>query len=602
MIINKYKLNILFCVILLCHFHNDINAQEVNSYLLEVDAKDKKKNFFSKYGLLEDIKSDSLANILRVKKLLKNLRADSYLESQLEEIFIEGETMKAEIVVGPSYNWVQLEADNIDPAFLEGLIIRPSSLAEKTFRYPEVANMMDKMVSNAENKGYPFASVKLDSVSITDQTIKADLLFKKGPQFSLGEIVLEGDAKISKEYLYRFLDLEENELFKKDKILLFKNKLRELSFVRINKDPIIFFKSDEFDIILDLSNKNASRFDFLIGILPGDGLSRSATLTGDIKADVINQLGFGERFFVSYQRLKPQAQSLNMAADYPYILNLPFGLEGSFKLFRNDSTFTEIIGDFGLKYYFSGNDYLKVFWNNTSGNVHTINAQRIISQKALSGNLDTRYNQFGVLYKKRQLDYRFNPRKGWESTVIISAGTKSVKQNNLVLQLSEQDPSFDYSSLYDSLNLDPLQLRAELEVKKYFPLFNRSTFLLAAKGAKLYSKTQIFDNELFRIGGNRFLRGFDEESINTSTYGIMTAEYRLLIGQNSYIAIFGDYGLIQKTVEGKLQTDWPLGIGAGLSFETGAGIFAISSAFGKLNSNPIDFRASKIHLGYLSIF
>ncbi len=602
MIISKLKIFVLFITGFICLSENQIIAQETSAYFLLVDAEDKKKNFFAKYGLQEKIKADSLSNIFLLKKLLKNLRADSYLESQLQNISIEGDKMKARIEVGPSYNWLHLRTDSLDPAFLEGLIIRPQTLSKQAFRYPEVASMMDKMISNAENKGYPFASVKLDSVSIEEQTIAAALQFNKGPQFRLGNIVLEGDAKISKDYLIRFLELEENELFKKEKILLIKNKLRELPFVRINKDPVIFFKSDEFDIILDLSNRNASRFDFLIGILPGDGIVRSATLTGDIKADVINQLGFGERFYVSYQRLRPQAQTLNIEGDYPYILNLPFGLEGAFKLFRNDSTFTEIIGDFGLKYYFTGNDYLKVFWNNTSGNVHTINAQRIISQKALSGNLDTRYNQFGVVYKKQQLDYRFNPRKGWQSSLLISAGTKNVKQNNLVLQLSEQDPSFDYSSLYDSLNLDPLQLRTEIEIKKYFPLFNRSTFLIGAKGAKLYSRTQIFDNELFRIGGNRFLRGFDEESINASTYGILTGEFRLLIGQNSYIAVFGDYGLVQKTVDGNVRTDWPLGIGAGLSFETGAGIFAISSAFGKLNSNPIDFRASKIHLGYLSIF
>jgi hypothetical protein len=45
-----------------------------------------------------------------------------------------------------------------------------------------------------------------------------------------------------------------------------------------------------------------------------------------------------------------------------------------------------------------------------------------------------------------------------------------------------------------------------------------------------------------------------------------------------------------------------LGFGAGLNFETRAGIFAFNYALGKKNQNPIDFRAGKIHFGYISIF
>jgi hypothetical protein len=45
-----------------------------------------------------------------------------------------------------------------------------------------------------------------------------------------------------------------------------------------------------------------------------------------------------------------------------------------------------------------------------------------------------------------------------------------------------------------------------------------------------------------------------------------------------------------------------LGFGAGLTFETKAGIFGLSYAVGKQNSNPLDFRSSKIHFGYVNIF
>ena len=48
--------------------------------------------------------------------------------------------------------------------------------------------------------------------------------------------------------------------------------------------------------------------------------------------------------------------------------------------------------------------------------------------------------------------------------------------------------------------------------------------------------------------------------------------------------------------------DFPVGIGAGLNFETGAGIFGISTAVGKTRDIPFNLRNAKIHFGFISVF
>jgi hypothetical protein len=46
-----------------------------------------------------------------------------------------------------------------------------------------------------------------------------------------------------------------------------------------------------------------------------------------------------------------------------------------------------------------------------------------------------------------------------------------------------------------------------------------------------------------------------------------------------------------------------MGLGAGLNFETKAGIFGISAAVGRRDvGQSFDFRATKFHLGYVSLF
>ena len=112
----------------------------------------------------------------------------------------------------------------------------------------------------------------------------------------------------------------------------------------------------------------------------------------------------------------------------------------------------------------------------------------------------------------------------------------------------------------------------------------------------------LFQNELFRIGGLKTLRGFDEESIRASAYTIGTVEYRYLFEQNSYLFFFGDAAYYERHGVDGFVHDTPYGFGTGISFETKAGIFSLSYALRKQFGNPIYLRAGKIHFGIVNYF
>ncbi len=46
----------------------------------------------------------------------------------------------------------------------------------------------------------------------------------------------------------------------------------------------------------------------------------------------------------------------------------------------------------------------------------------------------------------------------------------------------------------------------------------------------------------------------------------------------------------------------PIGIGAGITFETKVGIFGFSLAVGRQRETTFDFRRVKTHFGYVSLF
>jgi outer membrane protein assembly factor BamA len=141
----------------------------------------------------------------------------------------------------------------------------------------------------------------------------------------------------------------------------------------------------------------------------------------------------------------------------------------------------------------------------------------------------------------------------------------------------------------------------KISAAKYFPLTRASTIRTALNGGWFQSEN-IFRNEVFQIGGYKLLRGFDEESQFASQYLVATAEYRYLLGRNSFLFVFLDGGFTKnQSVKSNPAYNY-IGTGLGMAFETKAGIFNLSWAVGRRSDARFDFRQSKIHLGYVNYF
>ena len=125
---------------------------------------------------------------------------------------------------------------------------------------------------------------------------------------------------------------------------------------------------------------------------------------------------------------------------------------------------------------------------------------------------------------------------------------------------------------------------------------------LGLQGASVFGNSTIFKNELFRIGGLKTLRGFDEESIYVSTYVIPTIEYRFLFAQNSNLLLFTEGAWYENNSNGMYIKDMPMSVGAGINFETKAGILSLNYAIGNQFGNGFDVRSGKIHFGLTALF
>ena len=311
-------------------------------------------------------------------------------------------------------------------------------------------------------------------------------------------------------------------------------------------------------------------------------------VTGDVSLKLQNGLGRGELIDLNWRRLQTQTQDLKLRLVYPFLLRSPFGLDYNFKLYKRDTSFLDINQTFGLQYIFIGANYFKIFYNNKVSNI--LSSKGLEQLTTLPANADIQNNMYGIGIKYEELDYRLNPQKGFYINGNISVGTKTIKKNIALNPI-----------VYDKLKLNSTQYNAELEACLYLSLIDRSTLKLGIQSGFIYGES-IFQNELFRIGGLKALRGFDEESIFASSFAIFTIEYRYLLEQNSYLYLFSDGAYYEKNNNKSYINDTPISFGAGISFETKAGIFSINYALGKQFDNQFQVKSGKIHFGIVNYF
>jgi len=580
------------------NFNIDTNKLTSNNITLKVVSNEKNEQFnFERQYLI----TNTLAIQDTLNHLIDNLQQSAFLTASIDSLTHQDTIYTAYLFLGKKYNTFQVSNGNIESFILKRN--RIDHFFNQPISYPQLQEIQEQLLIDAENNGYPFATIRLDRIVINEENVKGELVLNKGKIIRLANLKTEGNGQLDRNYLKKYLGLKKGDLYQKDKIVATSEKLQELPFIRETRAPAIRFKGEEATINLFLDQKKANRFDFLIGVLPNNQETGKVLLTADIDAEFQNQFGKGERIAFEFEQLRPETQQLTLEMNYPYLLNTPLGVDFEFGLYKRDSTYRDLIWNFGLQYLFEGGNYLKAFSKNFSSALLTIDENVIIRNRQLPQNLDLRNTAFGLAYQLEKLDYRFNPRSGWLLQLEGSAGFKTIRKNNKIIDLQdENNPTFAFEQLYDNLDLNTFQYQLIGGIEKYFPIQKRSVLKTNIRGATIISENPILRNEQFRIGGNQLLRGFDEESIFATTYVLGILEYRYLIGQNSYFSLFGNAAYVEnKTTENDFSSR-PIGIGAGMTFETKAGIFGISYALGKLEGVAFDFRTAKVHFGFVSLF
>ncbi|ULQ56309.1 BamA/TamA family outer membrane protein [Flavihumibacter rivuli] len=529
------------------------------------------------------------------------LARKGYAAASVDTVYtLENQTM-IDLYVGQRYEWGKLRIHGLDDRMLQQAGLSVPVRSSSSFTIGSVEQLQQRLLDFLANRGYPFAVVTLDSVELDGNKLSGVLVIEKGLPYLIDSFHVEGNVKINDNFLHRYLDLPHGSPFQRDKLDAIRTRLRELPYLEEAKPWDLKFGGNGAVVNLYLQQKKASQVNVLVGFLPSnDQLQGNKMLvTGEANLNLRNTLGNGETIGVNWQQIQVQSPRLNLLYQQPYLFGSAFGVNAQFDLFKKDSSFLNLNLLLGAQYAVSARKTGKVFFQQLSTNLITVDTAAIKASKQLPQDIDVTILNLGVDYEQVTTDYRRNPRRGWELQGSVVAGTRKIRENNAILEI--KDPSFDPRSLYDSIDLSTYQFRIRAILARFLKLGRQSTIKLGANGGWIQSP-DLFRNELFQIGGYKLLRGFDEESIFASRYLVTTLEYRYLVGMNSYFFGFADAGwTTNKSSMGNYNNRF-FGTGIGLAFETNAGFFNLSLGVGKRDDAPMNFRQAKIHLGYVNYF
>lgn len=445
--------------------------------------------------------------------------------------------------------------------------------------YPETA---EKIVQYLENHGYPFASVNITTEWKDDTIPQYVLHIDKNRYTQVDSIVLKGNIKLSKSYLWPYLGLRKKAPYSEKTIQAVNDKLQAIPFATVIQPAGISFEGDKTLLYIYLDKKPVNRFDGYIGFQPVSELTGKLSISGELNLALQNIFHIGEQLSLEWRSCERYSQYLNVNAEFPYLFGTRFGIDGHFRLDKQDTTYLTLNYRIGIPYRFRHDSYIRPYIDFTQSQL--LGSQRNVTT------MDTAYmNHRNILYglslRVTQVDNYYQPRRGFDLYADVAAGRRTLLPGQ----------SMEANAIQD-IDLVKTSYRIMGSVTGYIPVYKPLVLMVRTQAGSMLRGPH-YRNEMFKIGGEGQIRGFTENELYASTYLLYSAELRYLFGHNSDVHAFFDGGVYEQQGYDNYLFDTPFGFGIGVNVGVRSGVFYFEYALPRQRNNPISFKTGKIHFG-----
>lgn len=495
-----------------------------------------------------------------------------YLNSFVQNINKENDSVfNATLYLKKKYNNLHIKYDeNIIPKSIlksitkninDGYFVIPIEATEETLSHINL-----KLSEN----GQPFNRIKLSNIIINDDNIEASLFVsEKQKTRTIDKIIVKGYERFPKSYLKYFFKIKTDDVFNlsaiKKKTLQFEN----LKFANQLKDPEVLFTEDSTTLYLYIDKIKSNSFDGFLGFGTNEETSK-LEFNGYLNLSLLNNLNYGERLNIIYKSDENDQKTFNANINIPYLFGSPIGTEAELNIFKKDSTFSTVNQNIYINYQLNTKNKLSLGVNTTQSENLLSDQNSIASIKDYSKNLySLRYE-----YIKIKNNNRLFPVK---SLFDIEVGTG--KREFETISENQTQVSFNTFNIFE--------------------LNSKNSAYIRLNGFNLFSNT-FLENELIRFGGINSIRGFEENSLTASLFGLINTEYRYTLSNSIYIHSIIDFSYFENKLINQKEKLYGFGLGFGIL--TKAGLLKFNYANGKSENQKFKLSNSQIHLSLSAVF
>ena len=504
------------------------------------------------------------------ESIVFQLHEKGYVTAGIDSSIVSKDKVALYIYLGERFKWISLHPKDIANGALNYSGFKEKIYRNKALKPSEHARVMHRISRYYENHGHPFARVFLDSIKVEKNTLKGLLKVDANRLIKIDSIVIKSEEDINKNLIENILGFRQGGVYNEKEIRAITNRIATSNLYVETSPWQIIFSKEKTKLYLFLKSTKSSQFNGIAGVQP-DPLTNKVTVTGDITLQLKNALKRAEYLGLYWKKFGEISQELTAQVAYPFLFDSQFGTDLLLHIYKRDSSFVEIEQKAEIQYLFSTTNMFRAFTKRYNSNTLTKDFNEDLS------NVSVIY--YGLGLAQERLNYRFNPLRGYFLDITSSVGNKKTAVRGINEEIIETQS---------------LQGLIEGVVGGYIPIAKKATIKLV-NSTRYIVNDSIYENELFRFGGLKTMRGFDEESLAASFYNISTIELRYLFEQNSNAYLFAEGGFFERRTIKQYENNYPIALGIGLNFQTGAGIFNINYAVGKFEDTPFQLRSAKIH-------
>jgi len=498
---------------------------------------------FQKTGFIE-------AEIQNQERINDSLfEAKIYLKNKFYSIYI--------------YNYKSLVSKNlletISESFTEDYFITKISNIENALN-----TINERLIAN----GNPFSKVTLETITkIDNNNLRADLKSESNKKRYIDKIVVKGYENFPRSYIKYFLKLKLNTNLNLEELNVKTKNINNLRFASEIKSPEIQFTKDSTTVYLYVKKSKSNFFDGFLGFGTNEDNGK-IEFNGYLDLNLINNLNYGESLNITYKSDESEQRTFEATVILPYLFNSPIGTEFSLNIFKKDSSFTTTQQKANL--FYNINPKNKIFIGlktSQSNSLSSLNSLNTVDYK--SSFIDTKYE-----YINPSLDNQLFPINMY-SSLTIGFGKRK----------------------YESKNQKQTQI--QLNTYKIFNLNAKNSIYFRINSEGILSDNY-FENELLRFGGINSIRGFEENSLIASIYGVINSEYRYQLSPSIYLHSIIDAGYFENQISNTKEKLFGFGFGFGV--RTQSGLIKLNYAIGKTENKNYKFSNSKIHISFIANF